>query len=222
MDALDQLAATAADLLTRVDATMARCGAPEDHPVWPLLRRLGALPGEAVAALAELRGDPLVAAGEPLRALAEEYAQERTAVPSELAWRGAGAESFGRRWATLSAHLAGGAETMAGRLDATAAYLAAVADWLAAARDLVARALVQALTSTEAVLLRTAAPTDESTRLALAAADLAACVLGALVEAYDRGGELLTGWAGRLAELPSPVTAADAPAWSQPTTQVTP
>ncbi|HET8683739.1 MAG TPA: hypothetical protein VFM54_18015 [Micromonosporaceae bacterium] len=235
MDALEQLAPTAAELLARVDATLAGCGAPPGHRVWPLLRQVGALPGEAVAALAELRTDPLVAAAEPLRRLAGEYAQERAAVPGELAWRGAGAESFARWWSLLSTHLAGGArpgggagaETMAGRLDLTAAYLAAIADWLGTARDLVARAVAEALTSREAVVLAGAPPAGHGTgpvptEVMLAAADLAGWVLLALADAYERGEGLLTGWAGRLAELALPVPAADTPAWSETTIEVTP
>ncbi|HZN16793.1 MAG TPA: hypothetical protein VFB84_01120 [Micromonosporaceae bacterium] len=259
MDALEQLAPTAAELLVRVDATLAGCGAPPGHRVWPLLRRVGALPGEAVAALAELPTGPLAAAAEPLRHLAGEYAQECMAVPGELAWRGAGAESFGRWWSLLSTHLAGsalpadggrlaatahlvgtahlagggqagggaGTETMAGRLDLTAAYLTAIADWLGAARDLVARALAEALTSREAVVLAGGSPAGRGTgpvptEVMVAAADLAAWVLLALADAYDRGEGLLTGWTGRLAELAAPVPAAGAPAWPEATIEVTP
>ncbi|HET8662143.1 MAG TPA: hypothetical protein VFM55_24560 [Micromonosporaceae bacterium] len=230
MDALEQLAPTAAELMGRVDATLAGCGAPPGHRVWPLLRRVGALPGEAVAALAELRTGPLAAAVEPLRRLAGEYAQERMAVPAELAWRGAGAESFGRWWSLLGSHLADGtqveAETMAGRLDLTAAYLTAIADWLGTARDLVARALAEAITSREAVVLAGAPPAGHGTgpvpaEVTAAAADLAAWVLLALADAYDRGEGLLAGWAGRLAELAAPVPAAEEPAWPETTIEVT-
>jgi hypothetical protein len=51
MDPFDRLAGPAGDLRRRVGESLAAGGAPEGHPIWPLLRRLRALPGEALAAL---------------------------------------------------------------------------------------------------------------------------------------------------------------------------
>jgi len=47
MDLLDRVTGPAADLLARVDDGLLAEGAPAGHPIWPLLRRAGALPGDA-------------------------------------------------------------------------------------------------------------------------------------------------------------------------------
>ena len=206
MDALDQLAPEAAALLARVDATLARCGADVDHPVWPLLRRVRALPGEVVSALAEVRPGPLAAAGSPLRSLAEGYGEEHVPdLPADV-WRGAGAESFARRWSAMSAHLDGGPDTLTDRLVDTAGYLDAVAGWLAQARDSLARALAEVLTSAEAVRVRTARMSDDWSavvppEVGRACADIAAHVLRQIAEAHERGRTMLDEWPPRLAEL---------------------
>jgi len=200
MDALDELAAPAADLLGRVDALLARYGAPADHPMWTLTRRVRALPGEAVGAITELRPGPLAAAGTRLRELLRGY--DDTTVPAAPTWRGAGAERFGYRWAALCAH----SEGLVGRLDATAGYLDSVADWLTTARLAVARTVAIALVSAEAAAVRTV-PADA----ALSAADLAAHVLTAVARVYDDGRTLLADWPARLAELPFRAEILDAP-----------
>jgi hypothetical protein len=179
MDALDLLAEPARELLDLVDATLGRVGAPDDHPVWPLLRRLGALPGAAIGVITELRPAPLAAIGPSLRTLAAEYGQLSTAVPSELGWQGAAAEAFAAQWAALSAHLGGGAtpalrngagagtggsalphtgdggDDLAARLAATAGYVEAVASWISRIRQALAGTLAAALASAEAVALVT-------------------------------------------------------------------
>ena len=91
MDALDRLAAPARELLSRVDGMLTRIGAPEDHPLWPLVRRLRVLPGDAVAALAAVEPAPLSAAGPALRTLSGQYAQPRATPPD---WAGPAAEAF--------------------------------------------------------------------------------------------------------------------------------
>jgi hypothetical protein len=58
-DALDGLAGAAAPLLQRVDAVLGEAGAPDHDPLLPLLRRVGALPSEAVAAVAAWGAGPL-------------------------------------------------------------------------------------------------------------------------------------------------------------------
>ena len=125
MDALDRLAGPAHDLLSRVDDMLTRAGAPDDHPLWPLLRRLRVLPGDAVAAVAALHPAPLAATGSALRTLSSQYAQRP--VRRDLdAWQGPAAEAFAARWTTLSVYVEQG---LAGRMADTAAYAEAVADW---------------------------------------------------------------------------------------------
>ena len=237
MDALDRLAPPAADLLARVDDTLVRCGAPPEHPVWPLLRRLRALPGEAVAAIAAASPAPLDAAGAALRRLDEGYAQAYAALPAEIeGWRGVGAESFAAQWTALRTHLG---EDLAERLRDTRSFVAAVERWARDTRAALARTLAVVLTSAEAVVVRAAvAPTDVSAAPAVpgddgpaagpaapdvvrAAADIAARVLRTLAEAYDRGAALLDEWAPRLDEVAYRAPAQVSPAGIETTTEVT-
>jgi hypothetical protein len=192
MDALDRLAGPAEELLSRVDGTLTGAGAPGDHPLWPLLRRLGVLPGDAVAAVAALRPAPLAAAGPALRTLSSQYAQPHAAPP---AWHGPAADAFTARWTTLSAYVEHG---LAERLADTADYTEAVADWVIRTRIAVARTLATAMTSAEAVTLRTGAEPGQVVR---AAADIACRVLGAVADAYAQADLLLAAWSGRLGEL---------------------
>jgi hypothetical protein len=204
MDALDRLAGPAHDLLSRVDDMLTRAGAPDDHPLWPLLRRLRVLPGDAVAAVAALRPAPLVAAGSALRTLSSQYAQP-PAWQGQGAWQGPAAEAFTARWTTLSAYVEQG---LAGRMADTAAYAEAVADWASRTRLAVARTLAAVMTSAEAVTLRTGAEPGQVVR---AAADIASRVLGAVADAYAQADLLLETWAGRLGELDfTPASAAAA------------
>lgn len=216
MDALDRLAPPAADLLARVDDTLVRCGAPPEHPVWPLLRRLRALPGEAVAAIAAASPAPLGTTGAVLRRLDEAYAHAYAALPAEVeGWRGVGAESFAAQWAALRTHLG---EDLAERLRGTRSFVEAVERWARDTRAALARTLAVVLTSEEAVVVRAAAaPTAPEVpavssddgpavgpvapEVVRAAAGIAAHVLRTLVEAYDRGAALLDEWAPRLDEV---------------------
>jgi hypothetical protein len=193
MDALDRLAGPARDLLSRVDATLTRGGAPEDHPLWVLVRRLGTLPGEAVGAVAALSPAPLAAAGPALRTISGRYAEPPGTLPD---WRGPAAEAFTARWAALSAHVEHG---LAGQLAETASFADAVAGWVSRTRLAVARTLAVVLTSAEAVTIGYGGEPAEVLR---AAADIAARVLDTVAGAYAEAEELLETWSGRLGELP--------------------
>src|SRR5882672_11630450 len=154
MDLLDRVQPTARDLLDRVDAALLTSGAPAGNPIWPLLARVGALPGEAVEHLASVSPGPLVAAGDPVRIQARGYETQQATVPMPAAWRGPAAEGFASQWSTLSGHLAGDPESMAGRLADTARYAEEVAGWLARSRQALAGTLAECLGSAEAVTLR--------------------------------------------------------------------
>ena len=207
MDLLDRVHPIARGLLGRVDATLLSSGAPADHPVWPLLRRLGALPGEVVERLAEIGPEALGAAAGPLRDRADGYLSWASSVPALAAWRGPAAEGFAARWSTLSRHLAGDEETMAGRLVDTARYLEDVAAWLGRARRELAGALAECLGSAEAATLHagSAEPAAGARGAAVAAATLGAHVLAAAGEVLDDGQRTLDAWHGRLDELRQPV-----------------
>jgi hypothetical protein len=202
MDALDRLAVPAADLLARVDGTLAEAGAPTEHAVWPLLRRVGALPGDAVRAVTALRPGPADAAEPALRQLAQAYGDAQVTASHPVSWTGAGADAFAAHRSALVAHLAQGEESLSGRLAATAGYADALAGWVAQTRLELARALAAVLGSTQAVTL-VAGPVDAPVSArAVPAADIAVRVLAAVSGAYDLAEELWREWAPRLAELP--------------------
>jgi len=204
MDALARLEPVARDLVHRVDTALVTLGAPADHPVWPLLRRLGVTPADAVRFVVETDPTPLRATAAALRDRAEAY--EATELPADLPWRGAAGETYAEQAAGLRAHLG----ELAGRLRATAAYADDVADWSARSRERLARALADVLTSAQAVTVRT------GTSPAPAAADIGVRLLGAVAEAVAEGTDGHRRWASELGELPyecSP-TGADPPRWN--------
>jgi len=195
MDALDHLAGPATALLDRVDSALVASGAPGGHPIWPLLRRLGALPGAATSTIAGLRPAPLAAAGPSLHSIIEVYEERGAAIADSGSWEGAGAEVFGQHQAALSAHVG----EMAGKLASTEGYSAAVAEWIEESRAGLARELAAVLGSREAVTI-TVEPTGVP--VAVAAAEIGARVLGAVDVAYERAELLLRRWETELAELP--------------------
>lgn len=235
MDLLDRIYPVARDLLDRIDATLIASGTPADHPILPLLRRVGTLPGDVAAQLAAGATDPLVEAGEAVRRQAEGYETGQASVPTPAAWRGPAAESFAARWSTVSGYLAGDPASMAGRLGATASYLDDVAAWLVRGRRALAGALAECLGSAEAATLRgtpglgvarsasaasatsgvTGGPAGSAfggpaatpRDVVRAAADLGAHVLAGVAEVLDDGQHVLDLWAGRLDDLPYPASA---------------
>jgi hypothetical protein len=124
---------------------------------------------------------------------------------------------------------------MAGRLGATASYLDDVAAWLVRGRRALAGALAECLGSAEAVALRGApgfgvahpagagsgtggvapgplgstfgGPATTPREVIRAAADLGAHVLAGAAEILDDGQHVLDVWAGRLDDLPYPISA---------------
>jgi hypothetical protein len=218
MDTLSSVAEPGRDLLARVDAVLAASGAPADHPIWPLMRRVGALPGGVLEAFCALVPESLAAAGERVRVRAETYAEERADLAAAVAatdWTGTSAAAFEQRWAALGEHLGGlaapDAPSLAGRLAATASYVDDVAAWMRAARRDLAHEVASALGSQEAVRLRVDSAGAGAGGVAVAGAGAgvagAAATIGVAVLAVaDRQGgaaeEVAERWAGRLAELP--------------------
>jgi hypothetical protein len=219
MDTLASVAAPGRDLLARVDAVLAASGAPADHPIWPLLRRVGVLPGDVLEAFCALVPESLAAAGERVRVRAETYAEERADLAAAVAatdWTGSSASAFEQRWAALGEHLGGSAApdapSLAGRLAATASYVDDVAAWMRSARGDLAHEVATALGSQEAVRLRVADPGGGGTAVAGAAATIGVAVLAVAERQAGAAEEVAERWAGRLAELPfrPPIPGTDA------------
>ncbi|MGC5017117.1 hypothetical protein [Micromonospora sp. DT47] len=196
MDALDRLAEPGLDLLARVDAQLA-AGAPEGHPVWPLLRRMQVLPGEALRGFLDLHPAPLATAGHAVRRLVRGYDDACAALTDAGIWSGPAAGAYGEARAALLRHLDEGPESLAGRLESTAGYADALAHWVEGSRLAVARVLAEVLGSAEAVRVR--AVTDPGVGT-LAAAEIATRVLSVLGVAYDGAETLLRQWSPSLAE----------------------
>jgi uncharacterized protein YukE len=194
-DALDRLAEPGADLLERVDAALLAHGFPAGHPIADLLRRLGALPADALDAIAALRPAPLRTAASELRQTLDGCQRQHDLLPPPE-WTG----SAGDRFATLQAALTGflGETAAAGR--ATVAYLDDVVEWMAQARSATARTLADVLGSAEAIALRAGAA-DRAGGVALAAATVGARFLATAVEVHDAGRVVAERWSGRLDEV---------------------
>jgi len=215
MDVLDRVAEPGRDLLSRVDTMLAAGGAPPDHPVWPLLRRVGALPGDVLDAFCALAPERVTAAGDAVRGRAEAYVEEQAdlaAAVAATAWEGDSAAAFGQRWASLGGYLGGypggevtaGGQSLAGRLAATASYLDEVAGWMRSARRDLAHEVATALGSMEAVRVRAPATSAQGQpgRAGSAAATIGAVVLAVADRQAGAAEEVLERWADRLTDLP--------------------
>ncbi|SCL37505.1 hypothetical protein GA0074692_4691 [Micromonospora pallida] len=216
MDRLDRLTEPGLDLLGRVDTLLA-AGVPEGHPVWPLLRRMRALPGEAVRTFLDLHPAPLAEAGRAVRQLVRRYDDACAALTDQAAWSGPAASAYGEVRAELLRHLDEGPDSLVGRLESTAGYADALADWTERSRLALARTLADVLGSAEAVTVVTATGGGQAGAggsgsgqagaagpgggaSARAAAEIAARVLAVLSVAYDGAETLLRQWAPSLAE----------------------
>ncbi|PWU49699.1 hypothetical protein DLJ46_08815 [Micromonospora globispora] len=218
MDALDRLAEPGLDLLARVDTLLA-AGAPDGHRLWPLLRRMQVLPGDAVRQFLDLHPAPLATAGDAVRRLVRGYDDASAALSDPVAWSGPAAAAYDEARVALLRHLDEGPESLVGRLESTAGYADALADWVEGSRLALARALADVLGSAEAVIVHGAArsPRGDGSAGALAAAEIAARVLAVLGVAYDGAETLLRQWSPSLAETTWRERTPSAPRYDAPT-----
>ncbi|MEV7329538.1 hypothetical protein [Micromonospora sp. NPDC093244] len=222
MDPLDRLAEPGLDLLHRVDALLA-AGVPEGHRVWPLLRRMQVLPGDAVRGFLDLHPAPLTAAGHAVRRLVRGYDDVCATLTDPVLWSGPAASAYGQERAALLRHLDEGPESLVGRLESTAGYADALADWVEGSRLALARTLADVLRSAEAVAVvaATAAgpplPPGPVGPGVADAAEIAARVLAVLCVAYDGAETLLRQWAPSLAESAWRPPVDGRPRYGQPT-----
>jgi hypothetical protein len=203
MDALAQLAPVAAPLLRDVDTALLTLGAPPTHPVWRALGRVGATPADVVAFVADLEPARLRAAAEALRAQAAAY--EQASLPLDAPWEGETARYYRVVAAAAQEHLAGDGPSLASRLREQASYVERWAEWQQGLRDSLARVLAQAMTSSQAVALRSqmVRPTevDGLPAAVQAAADIAVALLGVAEDAAEAGRDVIRAASG-LDELP--------------------
>jgi hypothetical protein len=108
MDRLDEVLAEAGPLLRRVDEVLAAGGAPAEHAVWPELRRVRLLPGDAAAAVAELRPAAVADVVPELRAGARACVEAAAGLPEPGDWTGEAAEAYDDMRRRAAADLAGG------------------------------------------------------------------------------------------------------------------
>ncbi|MET8229666.1 hypothetical protein ABZS77_03175 [Micromonospora sp. NPDC005298] len=222
MDPLDRLAEPGLDLLHRVDALLA-AGVPEGHRVWPLLRRMQVLPGDAVRGFLDLHPAPLTGAGHAVRRLVRGYDDVSAALTDPVLWSGPAASAYGQERAALLRHLDEGPDSLVGRLESTAGYADALADWVEGSRLALARTLADVLRSAEAVAVvaATAAgpplPPGPVGPGVADAAEIAARVLAVLCVAYDGAETLLRQWAPSLTESAWRPPVDGRPRYGQPT-----
>ncbi|GGO04953.1 hypothetical protein [Micromonospora parathelypteridis] len=222
MDALDRLAEPGLDLLRRVDRLIA-AGVPEGHRVWPLLRRMQVLPGDAVRGFLDLHPAPLAGAGHAVRRLVRGYDDVSAALTDSVLWSGPAATAYGQQRTALLRHLDEGPESLVGRLESTAGYADALADWVEGSRLALARTLADVLRSAEAVAVVAATAAGASTRPGPVgpgvadAAEIGARVLAVLCVAYDGAETLLRQWAPSLAETAWRPPMDGRPRYDQPT-----
>ncbi|AVT39805.1 hypothetical protein [Plantactinospora sp. BB1] len=204
MDVLDQLAEPAVALSGRVDDLLAAAGAPDRHRIWPLLRRLRVLPGDAVRAMLGLRPEALADAAEVDAELRRAYHEAGAVLADGGSWQGPAAEAYAAHRRGLAGHLT----ELSRRADATAAYAEAVAGWIAESRYALARTLADVLASAEAVAVTTARTGESGPAssgvppgglpVESAAAEIGARILATVAEAYDQAEALPRRWAAEL------------------------
>ena len=203
-DRLDHLLQTAGPLLRRVDEVLTAAGAPPDHPVWTMLRRVRLLPYDAVQAVAALRPWDLADAGPELRADARSYAGIAATLPPPGPWTGDAADAYESARRRTAAHLSGGPDSLDERLSATADLADALTAWMTGTREALATVLAEALTSAEGLSLSVHADADPPTaRAAAAAAEVAGLVLGVVAERYDEALDIVHGTADLAVALPA-------------------
>jgi uncharacterized protein YukE len=202
MDRLDDLLDTARPMLDRVDQMLSVVGAPGEHRVWGELRRVRLLPGDAARAVATLRPAALGEAGPEIRAEARACVQIAAGLPPPEEWTGAAAEAYDETRQRTAAQLSGGNESLDERMEATADLAEALRDWMQQTRDDLARALAEALGSSEAAALTAAGGMPPAEADILGAADIAASLLQVVADNYEYAGDLIHGSADLTVALP--------------------
>jgi len=202
VDALDRIDLTAADLLTRVDDALAG-GAPAGHRIWPLLRWIRLLPGEATRSIVALR--PIEFSQLELGIVGDRLDGAVEALATDLEWTGRAAEAFQASREREERFLIDPVDSVVDRYDSLGSYVDELNAWIAESRVSLALQLATVLRSAEAVTLvvGAASPADQTAR-GIAAAEIGAAVLAAIEEIIRSGEQLHEEWAPQLARVHRP------------------
>ena len=170
-DPLGRLHEAGARLLAEVDETLVRWGAPDHHPIWPLIRSIGLLPGDAVAAVEALSWEAFQQRADLMHSHHERAVGVGDLLAAPSGWEGPAAEAAGAK--LDSAHA--GVRVLAANARVLAQVMGDLAEWGVQGRLRLARTLAKVLTSAQTVDL-TMEDTEPVGR-AQAAADIGAEVL---------------------------------------------
>ncbi|GIE89415.1 hypothetical protein [Actinoplanes regularis] len=190
MDRLDRLLTAAEPLLSRVDQVLTAVGAPERHEVWPELRRVRLLPGDAARAVAALHPAAIAETVPELRAQARACVDTADTLPPATSWTGDAAEAYEAARRRAAEQLNVGPDSLSRRMSATADLADALTDWMTRTRGELAGALAGVLTSAEALTLVADGGFPGSDEVH-AAADVATLLLRTIGDSYDRAEDLL-------------------------------
>ncbi|HEY7176787.1 MAG TPA: hypothetical protein VH442_17890 [Micromonosporaceae bacterium] len=196
MDLLDRVYPTASDLLERVDQALLTLGAPPGHPIWAVMRTVGATPADAVAHFVALESTPMQDAAQSVASSTAEWHDIVAGLPHSIGSQGVAAEAYTNTWPGIATHLG----DLASGLDDAAAYLRASADWVARSRRSIAGTLAVCLGSHEALTLRTRSAVGTDHAAILAAADIGAQVLAIVSHCMDDGWQVRDRYASVLTE----------------------
>jgi hypothetical protein len=196
MDLLDRVYPVASDLLARVEQALLTLGAPPSHPIWTVMRTVGATPSDAVAHLVTLDAGQLTDAARAVTGSMSEWHDIVAGLPRSIDSQGVAAEAYTNAWPGIAAHL----DDLAGGLDDASAFLRATADWIARSRRSLAGTLASCLGSREALTLRSAAMTGTDHETILAAAGIGAQVLAIVAHCLDDGWQVRDRYTSILAE----------------------
>ncbi len=196
MDALSRLHPAAGGLLALVDDTLAHHGCRADHPIWPLLRECGRLPGDALSCAAGWLPDELDTRAQLLIRQRDSETDVAAALTATATWEGDAATAFEARLAAAHQSFAHLDET--GRLMTD--WFTELSAYLQQARLRLAHTLGRALHSAEAVTLKVGPifADDKPAAQAEAAATIGTLVLTE-VDLFWQGGVTLSHyWSTRL------------------------
>jgi hypothetical protein len=196
MDLLDRVYPVASDLVTRVDQALLTLGAPPSHPIWTVMRTVGATPSDAVAHLVGLDATQLIEPAQSVTTSMSEWHDIVAGLPRSIDSQGVAAEAYTNAWPGIAAYL----DDLAGGLDDASAFLRATADWVARSRRSLAGTLASCLGSREALTLRSATMTGADQTTILAAADIGAQVLAMVAHCLDDGWQVRDRYTSILAE----------------------